>query len=211
MRYERMVPVIPTKVQIPRRAWIVAWFGYPVNRTVLVRDTGGRDACAWRFGARSGWQRWPTALIHIGTSRWCTNEPAGVHHAAIGLRRGGQGYVARVAQSARACARRAQDDGASFADRSNPIPLVTLVGNKALVRAIKREEGAGAGKRLRRSGRCLPYGRVGGVLGGGAGDGNRTHVSSLGSWGNSHYTTPAERMILQGFLRFRERGGVAVS
>lgn len=25
----------------------------------------------------------------------------------------------------------------------------------------------------------------------GAGDGNRTHVSSLGSWGNDHYTTPA--------------------
>ena len=25
----------------------------------------------------------------------------------------------------------------------------------------------------------------------GAGDGNRTHVTSLGSWGNSRYTTPA--------------------
>jgi hypothetical protein len=36
----------------------------------------------------------------------------------------------------------------------------------------------------------------------GAGDGNRTHVSSLGSWGNGHYTTPAERVILQGFGRF---------
>ncbi|WP_323072770.1 hypothetical protein [Mycetohabitans endofungorum] len=40
------------------------------------------------------------------------------------------------------CARRAQDDAdPSFADRFNPISLATLVGNKALVRATKRDAG----------------------------------------------------------------------
>jgi hypothetical protein len=74
-------------------------------------------------------------------------------------------------------------------------------------------EGATRGFRVIRSACAessagLPWGHAAGMSRCGAGDGNRTHVSSLGSWGNGHYTTPAEPVILQGILGFGQWGGL---